>query len=186
MEGGYQHRPMLMGQRGPQPQPARLKLLNGNPGKRPINLADGVNPEVAVPDAPSHLIKEARKEWRRITVELVALGLISRLDRAELAMYCQNWGKLVLLEDALARRMTAAAEAGDDPLIGMVDVAQSGYRMKNVEVTLIDQFEEKCHKFLQSFGLSPASRSRVTPSTNQMILPGMEATPTGWERFAKK
>lgn len=174
-----------MGQRGPQPAPAVLKLHRGNPGRRPINLADGVNPEVSVPDAPRHICKEGRKEWKRITVELQVLGLISRLDRAELAMYCQNWGKLVMLETAQAAKMALAESEGRDPLDGMIDKAPSGYRSKSVEVTLIDQYEEKCHKFLQSFGLSPASRSRVTPSTNQMALPGMEPEARGWGNFAK-
>ncbi|MCA8251575.1 P27 family phage terminase small subunit [Burkholderia multivorans] len=42
-----------------------------------------------------HLNREARKEWKRITVELEKLGLISRLDRAALTLCCQAWGRLV-------------------------------------------------------------------------------------------
>ncbi|RFB73832.1 MULTISPECIES: phage terminase small subunit P27 family [unclassified Herbaspirillum] len=175
---------MTMGQRGPQPQANVLKLMRGNPGKRPINLADGVNPEVAVPDAPRHLNKEARKEWKRITVELEKLGLISRLDRAALALYCQSWGRLVELETAFARRQEMLAEKSEDPTAAYIDVAPSGYRAHAVEINIIRSLQDEVHKFLQSFGLSPSSRSRVTPSTNQMALPGMEGQ-TGWGQFSK-
>ena len=48
---------------GRPPKPTILKLLEGNPGKRPLNLADGVNPEVAVPSVPRHLSVTAVKEW---------------------------------------------------------------------------------------------------------------------------
>ena len=34
--------------RGRKPKPTRLKVINGNPGKRPLNL-DGPIPEAAIP-----------------------------------------------------------------------------------------------------------------------------------------
>ncbi|WP_367840236.1 phage terminase small subunit P27 family [Paraburkholderia sp. DGU8] len=174
-----------MGQRGPQPAPAALKLIRGNPGKRPINLSDGVNPEVAIPDAPRHLNREARKEWKRVSAELEQLGLISRLDRAALALYCQAWGRLVELETAFQKRQELLATQGKTSTEAFVDVAPSGYRQQAVEVSLINSLQDQVHKFLQSFGLSPASRSRVTASTNQLALPGLETENTGWGRFAK-
>lgn len=174
-----------MGQRGPQPAPAALKLIRGNPGKRPINLSDGVNPEVAIPDAPRHLSKEARKEWKRVSAELEQLGLISRLDRAALALYCQAWGRLVELETAFQKRQELYASQGRTLSDAFVDVAPSGYRQQAVEVSLINSLQDQVHKFLQSFGLSPSSRSRVTPSTNQLALPGLEPAVGGWGRFAK-
>ncbi|CAM2175567.1 phage terminase small subunit P27 family [Burkholderia metallica] len=173
-----------MGQRGPQAQPNVLKLMRGNPGKRPLNLADGVHPEVAVPDMPPHLNREARKEWKRITVELEKLGLISRLDRAALTLYCQAWGRLVELETAFERRKEVLDLSGLGATAAYVDTAPSGYRSNAVEINMINALQEQVHKFLQSFGLSPASRSRVTPSNNQMQLPGMEE-PAGWGKFAK-
>lgn len=175
-----------MGQRGPQPQSNILKLARGNPGKRPINLADGVNPEVCVPDAPRHLNKEARKEWKRITVELETLGLISRLDRAALALYCQAWGRLVELETAFLKRQEIYANS-KDPTAAYVDVAPSGYRANAVEINMINALQDQVHKFLQSFGLSPSSRSRVVASSNQISLPGMEGDQQGqgWGRFRK-
>ena len=63
---------------GPPPTPTNLKLLRGNPGKRKLN-ANEPDPAPAIPPCPSHLDKVAKKEWRRISKELLALGIISRL-----------------------------------------------------------------------------------------------------------
>ena len=82
-----------MGQRGPMPKPAALRLLEGNAGKRPLNLTDGINPKIEIPAPPKHLGREARKEWKRITPLLEDLGLISGLDRTALALYCQAAGR---------------------------------------------------------------------------------------------
>jgi P27 family predicted phage terminase small subunit len=167
-----------MGARGPQPKPTALKLIAGNPGKRPINLADGVNPEVVVPDAPKHLSAEARKEWRRVTVELVELGLISRIDRAALALYCQSWGHMVLLEESLNGRMAAELARDDgikpDPARAFYFVTDKGYQAQTVTVQMINTLRDQVHKYLKAFGMDPSSRARVSPSNNQLQLPGMD------------
>ena len=58
---------------GPPPTPTNLKLLRGNPGKRKLNTNEP-DPEPAIPPCPSHLDKVAKKEWRRVSKELLALG----------------------------------------------------------------------------------------------------------------
>ncbi len=47
-----------------KPTPTRLKLLGGNPGKRPLNL-DEPQPEPTLPEPPAHLSDEAKAEWGR-------------------------------------------------------------------------------------------------------------------------
>ena len=66
----------MTGSRGPMPKPTALKLIAGNPGKRALNLSDGVNPRIEIPAPPKHLGKSAVKEWRRITPILEELGLV--------------------------------------------------------------------------------------------------------------
>lgn len=93
-----------MGQRGPRPLPKNVHQLRGNPSKLPLQaLLDTLQPEIEIPGCPSHLMPEAKKEWRRITPELERYGLISKLDRAALALYCQSWAQLVYAEKQLAR-----------------------------------------------------------------------------------
>ena len=70
---------------GPVPKPTALKLLDGNPGRRPIDL-DEFRPATAIPSCPSHLVGEAKIEWDRISAELVRYGMISEVDRGAIAI----------------------------------------------------------------------------------------------------
>lgn len=171
-----------MGMRGPAPKPNVIKLLTGNPSRRPINLADGVNPEVVVPDPPQWLNRDARKEWKRITVELERLGLISRLDRSALTLYCQCWGQLSELEQAFnAQQKMAlgqAEKAGVDPTIAVVQpyVAKTptGFMRESALFRVMSQLREDVNRYLAAFGLSPSARMRVKASDGQLPLPGLE------------
>lgn len=175
-----------MGQRGPQPKPTVLKLIQGNPGKRPLELGGEVMPEVGVPSIPHHLNKEARKEWKRITVELVQLGLISNLDRAALALYCQAWGQLVMLEESLNADVALHMSEGRDISHAMSFTTSKGYEGQKVKVQLINNLREQVNRYLAAFGLSPSSRGRVKASSNtgQAALPGMDE-PQGWGKFQR-
>ena len=73
--------------RGRRPKPTRLKMLTGNPGKRPLN-DDEPRPEASIPECPPELGPVAREEWDRLVGELAALRLLTNLDRAALAAYC--------------------------------------------------------------------------------------------------
>ena len=93
-----------MGQRGPKPLPGNVHQLRGNPSKKALgNILDEFRPEVEIPDFPSWIWPEAKKEWKRIGFELERYGLVSKLDRAALVLYCQAWAKMVWAERMLAR-----------------------------------------------------------------------------------
>jgi P27 family predicted phage terminase small subunit len=182
-----------MGQRGPLAKPTQLKVLQGNPGKRALNLSDGVNPRVEIPSAPRHLTKEAAKEWKRITPILEELGLISGLDRAALALYCQSVGRLTELETAFNARVKGKVDGGLDYAEAVFEVSQAltpnGYAQQSVIVQLIRNARHEVHKYLMHFGLSPAARARVQPSNYvdpTLPLPGMEPQGgAGQQGFAK-
>jgi phage terminase small subunit len=60
----------------------------------------------------------------------------------------------------------------------MVEVALSGYRQQSVYLIIARKAEEMYLKLSAEFGMSPAARTRVTPSDPQQTLPGIEAKPT--------
>jgi P27 family predicted phage terminase small subunit len=159
-------------------------MLRGNPSKLPLSqLMDSLQPEVEIPGCPSHLMPEARKEWRRITPELERYGLISKLDRAALALYCQAWARHVWAEEQLFRAVKLAAakreaaeaagqvyEGGD----GITVPTPGGHMTYSPHWVISNKAMEQVHKYLASFGLDPASRSRVNTSNHlQRSLPGM-------------
>lgn len=182
-----------MGKRGPLPTPDALKALRGNPGKRALNLSDGVNPEIAIPAAPRHLGKEAAKEWKRITPHLQELGLISHIDRAALALYCQAYGRLAELEEAFKGKVSKierdqGVDYAEAVFLASRTCTPSGYEQQSVIVQLISSHRLQVHRHLMHFGLSPAARARVQPSNFlQPDLPGFEPKPeaaTGFAQFA--
>jgi len=183
----------VSGARGPLPQPLPLKVLGGNAGRRPLDLSAGVNPPIAVPDAPRHLGRAARKEWKRITPLLEELGLISGLDRAALALYCQTAGRLDELETAFNAKVQSLVDQGtaysEAVYLVSYSVTPSGYAQQSVLAQLINRNREQVHRYLMHFGLSPAARGRVQASNNaQLGLPGIEQKPeaanAGFARFS--
>jgi len=189
-----------MGQRGPKPLPKNVHLLRGNPSKKALHELNGaIQPEIEIPGCPKHLLKEARKEWKRITPELEKLGLISRIDRTALALYCQTYAHLVWHEEMyqrdkeIAEAKRLAHEAKQEALRAKVEAAgevfepapwtggdgfmlptPNGSFMYNPHWVAINKMAAQVDKYLASFGMSPSSRGRVSPSSNQMALPGLE------------
>lgn len=153
---------------GRTPLPANVHVLRGNPSKKSAALLHaGLSVPVEVPDIPSHLSKDARQEWKRITTELVKLGLVAKIDRAALAVYCQAFGRWVTAE----RRLKTL---GDE---GLIDTTPSGYKQMGVWLQISNRAVDQMEKFLQHFGMSPSSRTRVHPNPQQGLFDGEHSDP---------
>lgn len=136
--------------RGRKPIPTRLKLISGNPGKRPLNRHEP-KPPSALPTCPSHLNPTGKAEWKRLIHALDRLGMITDLDRSALAAYCQAYGKWVEAE-------RKARET--PPLIR----TPAGYIQPSPWLGIANKNLELMHKFMTELGLSPSSRTRVAAS----------------------
>lgn len=132
---------------GRKPKPTNLKLLTGNPGKRPINKSEP-KPDRCIPAPPEHLSKHALVEWGRITEHLFRLGLLSDVDRAALAAYCQTYGRWVEAE-------------GELKASGLMIKTTNGNVIQSPLVGIANKAMELMHKFLTEFGMTPSSRSRI-------------------------
>jgi P27 family predicted phage terminase small subunit len=156
--------------RGRKPTPTLLKLVSGNPGKRPLNLREP-KPVTAIPTCPAHLSPTAKAEWKRLARYLHDLGIVSELDRAALAAYCQVYGRWVEAEKKLketpALLRTPAGYVQPSPWLAISN--------KNIELM---------HKFMSELGLSPVSRSRVS-TTNRMGPKPWEFTGEEEDEFFK-
>lgn len=168
-----------MGLRGPKAKPAELKVLQGNLGHRAINSDGSLRPNVEVPTPPKHLGKEARKEWKRISIELLRYNIVSRLDQQMLGMLCQAVERMVMFELSLQRRVDAIlrknAENTDsyiDPATAYISRTPQGYEMQCTQYQLLNKEREMLMKLLGEFGLSPSMRARVVlgDKTAQLTL----------------
>jgi P27 family predicted phage terminase small subunit len=148
--------------RGRKPLPTAIKRLRGNPGKGPLNEREPVVAS-AIPVCPAHLDDEAKHEWRRITRELKRAGLVTRLDRAALAAYCQAWSRWI---DAEQKIRTA----------GAVVLSPKKYPMLNPYLVVANRAMAQMRQFLTEFGMTPSARSRVhTDATPDSEAAEMEA-----------
>lgn len=143
--------------RGRRPKPTRLKLLTGNPGKRPINM-DEPMPEAVIPDCPPELGPVAQKEWSRLSGELGKLRILTQLDRAALAAYCGAY--------------SLWAEATENiQKFGTMVKSPSGYPIQSPYVSIANRQAEIMMRIASEFGFTPASRSRIsTPAKQERSL----------------
>ena len=77
---------------GRKPKPTALKKLEGNPGKRKLNTKEPV-PAKGMPDCPKWLLPEAKMEWERLCVKLSEMGVLTEIDMAAFAAYCQSYAR---------------------------------------------------------------------------------------------
>lgn len=134
--------------KGRKPIPNELHILRGNPGKRPLPVRPRVASEV--PPCPRHIDTEAKREWRRVTKELHASGMLAKIDRAALAAYCQSWSRWVEAEENTRKA-------------GLVVKTKNGHPMLNPYLTIANEAMRQMLKYLTEFGMTPSSRSRVSP-----------------------
>jgi P27 family predicted phage terminase small subunit len=141
---------------GRPPKPTILKQLAGNPGKRALNDAEP-RPPAKRPPCPPHLVGEARKEWNRMAKQLLELGLLTSVDRAALAAYCQAWAQWIEAHEKLAE-------------LGMIVKTESGYPVLSPWWTVATQSAKQMKSFLTEFGMTPGSRSRLRVNTDTKKL----------------
>ncbi len=150
-----------MATRGRKPKPTHLRLLTGNPGKRKIKR-DDVQPELALPMPPPHLSDEAKVEWGRMAEKLYRLGLLSELDVAMLAGYCQAYGRWVQAERAIEEMAK-----GDLLTKALMVKTTNGNAIQNPLVGTANKALELMSKFAAEFGMSPSSRVRLSVNGEQ-------------------
>lgn len=136
------------GAQGRKPLPTNLKLLKGNPGKRPLNQDE---PRVAlkIPSPPRELPERSRKEWRRLTKQLYAAGLVTELDRMALAALVQSYVRWMEAQEGLAKTGL------------LVRPGQDGIPKLNPLLRVSREAQVEYTRMLTEFGLTPSSRSRV-------------------------
>ncbi len=141
--------------RGRKPKPTHLKLVRGNPGKRPLNAREP-KPAPALPQAPPELSADAKLEWDRIAGDLQRLSLLSAIDRGTLAAYCQAYGRWIAAERAL-RRMAERDQLTD----GLMIKTTNGNPVQNPLVGTANKSMSDMVRFAAEFGMTPSARSRI-------------------------
>ena len=144
--------------RGRKPQPTALRLIKGNPGKRPLPENEP-RPAPAAPEMPDWLEGEAAAEWERVVPQLEALGLLAQIHRAVLVTYCTAWADYVeLYQDVTETGWT-------------VPTADGG-RKRNPNAASLRDAYERLRSAASEFGMTPSALVRLaTPGDGTVMDP---------------
>lgn len=148
-----------MAVRGRKPKPTAIKELEGNPGKRPLNKNEP-KPDKKAPRCPSWLEEEAKKEWKRTGTMLEQLGLLTEMDMAAFAGYCQAYARWKEAEEFITQH-------------GTMIRTPNGYLQQVPQVSIAQTNLKIMLKFCEQFGLTPSARSRIAAGDD----PRREADP---------
>lgn len=130
-----------------RPKPSYLRVLEGNPGKRPVNHEEPV-PIGDLPPPP-HWMSDRQKELWRQTVAELPKGLLKDID----ASIFTGW--------VVATDMHREATEMVNKYGMMVKSPVSGTPMQSPYVGIMNKQAALIAKFAAEMGLTPSSRSRV-------------------------
>lgn len=134
-------------------KPTRLKVIQGNPGKRKLPEGEPT-PAVEIPTRPEWLDAEAKREWNRITPYLKEQGLIAKIDRALVAMWCQCWAQYVWAVKDIEEN-------------GTTFETEKGYQGPRPAVAIATKMIEKLTSLSARFGFTPSDRAKMGVSTEK-------------------
>lgn len=150
---------------GPKPKPHLQVVREGNPGKRPIKASVKLPPaELVEPDwtavwppvrdkAQQEVNRRAREvartEWLRVVPVLQKTAGLAAVDVTILTDYCVCVARIDECERDISRR-------------GMLIEGERGWQ-KNGSTTVAGQYRTQLKAYIGELGLSPSSRTRLTP-----------------------
>ena len=133
--------------RGRKPKPTALKVLEGNPGHRPLNKREPM-PKGRLPRCPDWLEEDAKKEWKRLGKILAEMGMLTNLDMMASAGYCQAYARWKGAEEFITKH-------------GDMVRTPNGYLQQVPQVSIAQTNLKIMLKFCEQFGLTPSARSRM-------------------------
>ena len=153
-----------MGARGPAPEPTALRVIKGNPGKRPLNRREP-SPDCESPECPEHVRSDpvALAEWERLVPILLGMRVLTSGDGLILANLCLVHSNLI----ANLRRVRELNEGGKSGIGGIVIATSTGYLAPNQFYLNVKSAMDQELKLCRELGLTPSARTRINTVTEQ-------------------
>lgn len=141
--------------KGPPPQPTNLRVMRGNPARRPLPEGEPEPPEGSV-ECPETVQGRARVFWKQHEPYLLAMRLLTVADIAMLAILCETEAEYW--------------DARDDVRKRGIEIERKRYGKNgqefwiseaNPSVKIASDAGKRLHRLKLEFGMSPSSRTRV-------------------------
>jgi P27 family predicted phage terminase small subunit len=134
--------------KGRKPTPPPLKLLNGNPGKRPIEQ-EPESPLLPADDSPPEwLHPDAQGFYREIVGLVNSMKVGTEADRLGIVALAQSLAEVKIAHEQMNR-------------YGRVIKDKSGGATRNPYAVHAAQFIGFVRQFITEYGLTPCSRARL-------------------------
>lgn len=131
-----------------KPLPTNLKILRGNPGRRPLNKREPV-PASGKPTAMDCLTPAAGVHFARLSVFLSAMRVLTEADQAALSALAQS---LADYEEATR----ALTELGT-----VIESSRERGLVRSPWLIVRKQAWEQMQRGFSDFGLTPSARSKI-------------------------
>ncbi|WLF83790.1 phage terminase small subunit P27 family [Moraxella sp. ZY210820] len=133
--------------RGRKPKPTKLRELNGNAGKRPLNKDEPQFTEIVAVEPPEWLSEIAVQMWQTITPELLKNKILTVADLHNVEAFCMAYARW--------------REAENDVKINGITITTEATVIKNPAVTVVNEALKQMMQFGALLGLDPSSRTRL-------------------------
>src|SRR6476659_7495080 len=141
-----------------RPTPTALKLLAGNPGKRPLNVEEP-KPMREIPVPPEELNLKAREKYWEIAPLLMKMGCFTNVDALGL---CQ------LVEAYVEYREAKAELESVGSSYYTVETKDGGHVIRlHPAVTVVRDCDRRIRAWLIEYGKTPAARARLKVESDQ-------------------
>lgn len=130
---------------GTRKKPTSLELLQGCPGKRPINDKEP-KPDPDMPVMPSYVTGIGKEQWEVIAPQLHEMGVLTSLDGSALAMYCCEFSKWRQAIEQIEK-------------YGLVIKTKDGKIQKSPFVKISEDSLNNMIKIMREYGMTPSSRA---------------------------
>jgi len=156
---------------GRPPKPSALRAIEGNRGKRPLNKSEPDPQYLQDISPPEHLPAIAKQVWNELAPELRRNHLLTKLDTISLEQLCV----------AVAQHRLATQHMGEDKLI--MRNAETGSLSPSPWVIIQSMAFKRAKVLCDSFGMSPAARTRVMVNPQDDLFGSAAQPADGTSRF---
>ena len=152
-----------MGRRGPKPTPKAVLAKRGSwrakitkkkkktrPKKPNLSIVKVTGDNSNRPARPQWITGEAQKEWIRVIKDLEEMGVLDKIDRTMLALYCKAY---------------AEWKEADELVTSLLIKTSNNNIVQHPALSIRSAAWERLKKICAEFGMSPAARTgmAITP-----------------------
>jgi P27 family predicted phage terminase small subunit len=143
--------------------PTALKLIKGNTGRRPLP-PDEPKFDPDRPSPPPWLSDEAKVEWGRLIDVLYIAGLMTVVDRAVFAAYCDAYATFEVTGAALDEMRRTKGST----IAGFLTKTKNDNVIQSPLLGIHNKARDDMVRFAAEFGMGAAARSRVSANGSKV------------------